>query len=534
MITVSVQPPSNFRSKWFFLFLAFVVAGDLAHLRAQDRMLKADLSEFVFTQAGELPIIISAPHGGTGEIPGVEKRKGEGLPTDGARFVTGRDTGTQELAYDVAAAIRARFGKSAYMVVSKAHRRFLDPNRSRDLAYEDPDAKPVYDHYHDSLADFCRQVTNRFQSGLLIDLHGQASKSGTVFRGTQNGSTVKHLRDTFGELSHTGDKSLFAWLQQRGWVVDPVPMTDKEQAGFTGGYIVQTYGSSKGSVVDAIQLEFGLEYRNENRRVETARVLANAVADYAEAYLKIQVPKEAATQTTAQTTAQKSAQKPTVRIAVFVDGGVGPTDKLMSALAMAPELKVTKISSAEIREGKLNEFDVLIHPGGSGSKQGLALGEEGRERVRDFVRNGKGLVGICAGAYLATCHYDWSLNLLDAKVIDREHWNRGSGNVDIALSSAGSQLLGVDATRANIHYFQGPLLGPAENDSVPDYESLATYIDEITKNGAPKGVMPGTTAIACGEFEKGRVICFSPHPEKTPGLEGMLLEAIDWVARKKN
>ena len=27
--------------------------------------------------------------------------------------------------------------------------------------------------------------------------------------------------------------------------------------------------------------------------------------------------------------------------------------------------------------------------------------------------------GVCAGAYLATCDYEWSLGVLDAKVVDR-------------------------------------------------------------------------------------------------------------------
>jgi len=39
--------------------------------------------------------------------------------------------------------------------------------------------------------------------------------------------------------------------------------------------------------------------------------------------------------------------------------------------------------------------------------------------------------------------------------------------------------------------------------------------------------MRGTTAIARAPFGEGRVICFSPHPEKTAGLEGMIARAID-------
>jgi glutamine amidotransferase-like uncharacterized protein/N-formylglutamate amidohydrolase len=509
-----------------FAVLSITVASLGGELFSQELAASSSLSTYVYTQAGELPIILSAPHGGTVAIPGVAKRDGTGLPTGGAGFVTARDTGTEELAHEVAMAIQARFGKLPYRVISQTHRQYLDPNRPSDIAYDDDDAKPVYDYYHASLENYCREITNQFHSGLLLDLHGQGTKRDTVFRGTRNGTTVKHLRDTFGEAAHSGEKSLFGLLHTAGWIVHPIPMTEQEQAGFSGGYIVGKYGSLQGTSIDAIQLEFGAEYRVKSRRIETAQVLADAVADYAGAYLKIQVPAKAA-----GSISQALHPTSTTAVAVFVDQGVSPIDKLMSALDADPTLNVSKLTAADIRNGDLSAHDVVIFPGGSGSKQGNALGEQGRERVREFVKNGKGLIGICAGAYLASCDYDWSLNLLDAKVIDRQHWNRGFGNVDISMTSNGRELLGVDGAKANIYYHQGPLLAPAENPDIPDFESLAVYIGEIAENNAPLGVMIGTTAIARCQFEKGRVLCFSPHPEKTPGLESMVLEAIDWVIR---
>ena len=64
-----------------------------------------------------------------------------------------------------------------------------------------------------------------------------------------------------------------------------------------------------------------------------------------------------------------------------------------------------------------------------------------------------------------------------------------------------------------------------------DYEEMAKFKTEIAKNGAPEGVMLGTTAIARGRFGQGRVICFSPHPEMTEGLGHMVERAMRWVAR---
>lgn len=221
------------------------------------------------------------------------------------------------------------------------------------------------------------------------------------------------------------------------------------------------------------------------------------------------------------------------RVGLYVGEGTGPSREDVSR-AIAGEVEIREVSAEEIRQGILKELDVLVHPGGSGSKQGKSLGKEGREAVREFVRRGGGYLGICAGAYLATNDYDWSLALIDAKVLDRRHWNRGNGEVVIQLSEAGKELFEEKSDEVAILYFQGPLLARREwdNEDVPDYESLAIYKTEIAEKGAPKGVMRGTTAIARAEFGKGRVFCFSPHPEKTEGLESQVLHAVKWVSRR--
>jgi len=479
------------------------------------------VEELVYVRAGDLPIILSAPHGGTGEIPGVTERTGVGMATGPSGFFTGRDAGTEELAMEVAEEIKKRFGKSPYVVVSKVHRKFMDPNRPADISFEDPNVKPFYDHYHDNLSKYCREVTDRFKAGVLIDLHGQGTSRETVYRGTKNGLTVSHLRETFGEQAHLGSKSLFGLLSTRGWKVHPSPLDEKEQSGFTGGFIVQSYGNHKSQPIDAIQLEFGAEYRAAGKRAKTAEVLTDALVEYAGLYLQVQVPAE-------PKTSESSKQR--MKVAVFVDEGVSSTKQLFKALEGDASLDASKVSAADIRDGKLSEYAVLIHPGGSARGQGKALGEEGRRKVREFVESGHGMVGICAGAYLACSDHDERLKILDAKVIDREHWNRGFGNVDISMTSLGQEVLAHEKERAEIYYHQGPLLAPAANPHVPDFRTLAKFETEIAKNGAPAGVMAGTTAIALGEFGKGRVICFSPHPEKTPDLESILLHGIHWAS----
>lgn len=500
-------------------------------------------SDFVTLQVGDLPIILSAPHGGNLQAEGIPPRSGEGLAKGASGFFTGRDTGTEELAREVSSAIEKRFGKRPYLVASRLQRKYLDPNRPASIALDNAAVQPVYDLYHNSLTKYCREVTNRFHAGVLIDIHGQGTSSQTVYRGTKNGLTVTRLREKFGQEAHDGPRSLFGWLESSGWTVFPNMLraadlpVDKEQSGFTGGYIVQTYGSHQAQPIDAMQLEFGMQYRTGEQRPRTAAILANALADYASAYLAIEVPPrplEIPSATTAPDAAPAALMKATspgkqLQVAVFVDAGVSSTAKLMELLQTDSKLMITKLSASDIQRGELDRFSVLVHPGGSGSGQGKALGEAGRAKVRSFIESGHGMVGICAGAYLASCDYDWSLHVLDAKVIDRQHWNRGGGTVAVALSKQGKDFLQLDKDKIDLYYHQGPLLAPAADPNVPDFVELARYEGEIAKNGAPTGVMPGTTAIAMGTFGKGRVVCYSPHPEKTPNHEPLILHGIHWA-----
>ncbi|MEQ1827688.1 MAG: hypothetical protein ABL921_17140 [Pirellula sp.] len=248
-----------------------------------------DAISWVDEQAGDLPILLSAPHGGNLDLPGILARSGLGLETGATGFLSGRDNGTEELTRAVSDSIEQRFGKRPYFVISRVHRRFLDPNRPAEIAYDDPSVQPIYDCYHHALRTFVQQMAERFRAGIIIDIHGQGTQRDTVFRGTKDGLSVSRLRQIFGEAAHHGPTSLFGLFHARGWKVHPSLPDTKEQLGFTGGYITQTYGSHKSQPIDAVQLEFGAEFRVPSRRAQTAEVLTDALAEYCNTYLKMKV-----------------------------------------------------------------------------------------------------------------------------------------------------------------------------------------------------------------------------------------------------
>ncbi len=498
--------------------------GSAADVASDGRLNQNATSNAAFTVAsGGLPVILTAPHGGSAAVPGVPERKGDGV----TRFNSRADTNTDVLTEKLADALDQKLGKRPYVVVARFHRKYIDANRRPADAFESAEAKATYDAYHAAIASACKEVTARWGRGVVLDIHGQAAQPGVALRGTQNGKTVTHLLKQSGHEAVYGETSLFGQLAKQGFAVFPaVGSSDPESPNYSGGHTVGIHGSSSGGTIDAIQLELGTQYRDSETIGDMADKLASAITAFAKSYLPAAEQKLAAGDATNRTGK--------IAIGVYFDKGAGPSVKaLLRTLGKFEEVSVTKLTADQIRSGGLTGLDILMHPGGSGGDQGRNLDEPGREKIRNFVREGGGFVGICAGAYLASAHYPWSLNILDAKVLDTQHWNRGTGTVDIELTSKGRETLRTTNQKLPIHYAQGPLLAPANRPEIEDYEEMATFKTEIAKNGAPKGVMIGTTAIARGRFGQGRVVCFSPHPEMTAGLEAFLQDSIDYVNRKR-
>lgn len=243
---------------------------------------EAEPDRLVTVQPGNLPIILSAPHGGRDAVAGVPERRGEGVK----QFKSESDSGTDRLALLLADAIEKKLEKRPYLVIARFHRKYVDANRPAADAYEATEAKPTYDAYHRALAEARQQVMRRWGHGLLLDLHGQVAENKAIFRGTQNGKTTTHLISRFGREAVVGKKSLFGSLAEQGIAVIPaVDSTDREDSRYSGGYTVQTYGSADGGTLDAIQLEVGKDLRTAETSAETATRLASGIAAFARTYL---------------------------------------------------------------------------------------------------------------------------------------------------------------------------------------------------------------------------------------------------------
>jgi hypothetical protein len=223
------------------------------------------------------------------------------------------------------------------------------------------------------------------------------------------------------------------------------------------------------------------------------------------------------------------------RVAIY--NGLGTGEKtglhLENVLRSAPGTLVRLVGPPDIAGGVLTgQFDAIVFGGGSGKGQATNIGPAGHKAVRGFVKGGGGYLGICGGAYLATSEYDWGLKIIDARTVDRKHWKRGKGKVKVEFTKLGSSILRGPATSVDINYANGPLLGPYNRKDLEDYQVLAYFRGEINENKAPKGVMMNSPAMIFGRFGAGKVILFSPHPEKIEALQGMVRCAVGYIGAR--
>ncbi|WP_197454725.1 gamma-glutamyl-gamma-aminobutyrate hydrolase family protein [Stieleria varia] len=267
------MPESDLQRK---LFTAFI---DACVTNAEKQ---PSSNPLIHVETGELPIILSAPHGGRNSIPDVPERLGVGSK----KFVNVADSNTDRLTEKLADELQRQLGKRPYVVIARFHRKYLDVNRRAQWAYESDNARLAYDAYHQAISDARREIIERWGHGLLLDIHGQAADPVAIFRGTQNGKTTRNLTSRFGEQALIGETSLFGQLAKTGLTIVPeVDSTEREHDAFDGGYIVVTHGSQEEGSVDAIQLELGGRLRTKSMLEPTAEKLATAITAFATDYL---------------------------------------------------------------------------------------------------------------------------------------------------------------------------------------------------------------------------------------------------------
>ena len=222
----------------------------------------------------------------------------------------------------------------------------------------------------------------------------------------------------------------------------------------------------------------------------------------------------------------------------------------------APLLEVLKwggfnhefVSDADIRLGRLNNFEIFLVPGSpdAGECYYAGLGEKGYDEIRSFLASGGEYLGICGGAYLPMTSYNtqnrYWLNIVEATdTEDLDYWRTGSGFIRCLIEDNchpifTSIALGVSSTM-NLVYWEEPAITIKGSNvkTLAHYETLLAngreyrpYWDmqdnTMARESSCNWYNPVTpeifgkllyrkTAFAEANYKNQRILLYSPHPE---------------------
>lgn len=218
---------------------------------------------------GDLPIVITAPHGGTMQPAEIPDR------TVGA---TVRDANTDVLAQDISDAFAVATGRRPHLIVLRLHRLKLDANREiLEAAAGHPLAERTWHEFQSFTEAALQAVEERWGSGFYIDLHGHAHAIARLELGYRLTGDELALPD--GALNALADETSIRSLADRSpllltqllrgasslgtlFELEGYPAVPSGQqphpAGepyFSGGYNTYRHGSSDGGTVDGVQIE---------------------------------------------------------------------------------------------------------------------------------------------------------------------------------------------------------------------------------------------------------------------------------------
>ena len=257
-------------------------------------------NQYVEYIPGDLPVIISAPHGG--------REKPEDIP-DRADGTFAFDTNTQELARAIADEFQRRMGHRPHVVICRLHRRKVDCNREvNEAAAGNPKAMAAWEDFQAFLDQAHASVVKHFGKGLFVDLHGHGHADQQLELGylhtrealakddsaLANKSSVTNSSLCALAVSNTttypkllrGDRSLGALFEAEGFRATPSPRNPSPSAPyFNGGYNTRRHAR------DAAPM-FGLQIETNSRGVrdkpESREKFAKAFVTVAATFLKEQ------------------------------------------------------------------------------------------------------------------------------------------------------------------------------------------------------------------------------------------------------
>jgi hypothetical protein len=281
----------------------FLISG--VSLNAQDYeagITYFDDSAYVEYFAGNLPLVISVPHGGYLNPESIPNRNCDGC-------IYGQDQRTQEIGRGILEAIFEETGCYPHVVINLLHRRKFDANRN---IVEAADGNIVVEQswyaYHSFIGAAKAKINDEYGPGLFVDIHGHYHSIQRIELGYGlfaselqlsdevlntntyiNYSTIRSLAgDNLQGLSHAellrGSLSMGSRLEDSEYPAvpsnqNPYPLPNEPY--FSGGYNTLRHGSMNGGSIDGIQVEINNFTRlYDSLRIEFIDSMAVVLLDF--------------------------------------------------------------------------------------------------------------------------------------------------------------------------------------------------------------------------------------------------------------
>lgn len=282
----------------FILF--FFSVGGLVFAQSSATATFVDELGWISYLRGNMPLVISAPHGGTINLKEVPDRSCEGA-------VTVTDSYTSELAFDIAAHLQKYYKQSPHLIICNVSRKDVDQNRPMDegtcgqASMEGP-----WKLFHSQIDEALKEAVEKFGFCVFIDLHGHGhpeqrleigylldKEELTIIVQQKNNELGDHslvnLTNLLGKqipLSRLifGSESFGTMMANEGFPAvpsaqDPYPL--EGQKFFNGGYNTKRYTSKKYPAVIGWQIESNMRgVRDSSGRPVFAAAFSKVITRY--------------------------------------------------------------------------------------------------------------------------------------------------------------------------------------------------------------------------------------------------------------
>lgn len=233
-------------------------------------------SNYVEYIAGNLPVIITEPHGGSLQPAEIPNR------TYGT-FAT--DANTEDLVRRMRTELQNLTGLAPHVIMCRLDRDKIDCNREIvEGAQGDPEAEQAWTEFHNFIGNAQTNVNTISPRGFYLDMHGhghaiQRLELGYLLSNAElglsdatlnansiyeNGASIRSMSQLsplpFATLLR-GTSSIGAFLAAEGYPCVPSPADPSPGADpyFDGGYNTSRYSSANGGTIDGLQIESNMD-----------------------------------------------------------------------------------------------------------------------------------------------------------------------------------------------------------------------------------------------------------------------------------